>query len=351
MFYPIRFEPVYKDYLWGGGNLRKYGKQLQDGKVAESWELSCHPDGMSIVQNGIFKGRTLQSLVEEFETQITGHPRKASFPLLVKLIDANDRLSVQVHPNDAYAQAHEGEPGKNEMWYILDAKPDACLICDVKSGVTRADFEKAVLEDRVEDCLQSIPVKAGDFINIPAGVVHAVGEGIVLAEIQQSSNSTYRIYDYHRTDAEGNPRALHLDKAMEVIRFNSENRTSRYDGLLYHPASNCSSAVLVANEHFCVELLQVSGEIKLNTHNRQFHIHVCTEGEGKVAWDGGVMQFQRGETFLIPSALKEYALYGSFQTLIAYVPDLNTDIFDRFQKMGFSMEEILHNISGLRDVV
>lgn len=351
MFYPLKFDPVYKGYIWGGRNLEKFGKQLPETRVAESWELSCHPDGMSIIRNGSFQGRTLQSLIEEFGAQITGNLTRGSFPLLVKLIDANDRLSVQVHPNDDYALSHEGESGKNEMWYILDAKPGAFLIYDVKPGVHRESFERAVLEDRVEDCLQSVPVQAGDFINLPTGVVHAIGEGIVLAEIQQNSNSTYRIYDYHRTDANGNPRPLHLDKAMEVIRYDSEKRRNRYKGLKYPISENCSATVLVANPYFGVELLQVSGRIRLNTQSRQFHIHVCIEGNGTIAWGGGSMEFQRGETFLIPSALEEYTMQGDFKALQAYVPDLSKDIFERLQQKGFSKQEILGSISGLTDQV
>lgn len=349
MFYPFKFVPVFKDYIWGGRNLERFGKQLPKGKVAESWELSCHPDGMSVVQNGVFQGRTLQALVEEFGTQITGNCQDESFPLLIKLIDANEKLSVQVHPNDAYAYLHEGERGKNEMWYILDAKPGARLIFDMKPGITRQGFEKAVREDRVEDCLQAVPVQAGDYIYIPAGVVHAIGEGIVLAEIQQNSNSTYRIFDYHRTDINGNSRPLHLEKAMDVIRFDSENRRKFSNGLLYEIAPKCSSTVLVANHHFCVELLRITGEIKLNTRNRQFHILVCTEGCGTVSWEHGSTRFVLGETLFIPSDMKEYALQGSFKALQAYVPDLDTDIFQRLEQMGYRTEEILQKISGLKE--
>lgn len=213
MLYPFQFIPVYKDYIWGGRNLERLGKELPEGKVAESWELSCHPDGMSVVKNGTLRGRTLQGLIDEYGSKITGDYRTKTFPLLVKLIDAADKLSVQVHPDDNFALAHEGEFGKNEFWYVLDAKPDAYLIYDFKPSITRSDFEKAVCEDRVGDCLQIVPVRAGDFLNIPAGLIHSIGEGILLAEIQQSSNTTYRIFDYNRTDAKGTKRPLHLEKA------------------------------------------------------------------------------------------------------------------------------------------
>ncbi|NLN63886.1 MAG: class I mannose-6-phosphate isomerase [Clostridiaceae bacterium] len=321
MFYPLKFEPVYKDYLWGGRNLSKFGKQLPEGKVAESWELSCHPDGMSVVKNGLFKGRTLQALLDEYGKEITGQDRIAVFPLLIKLIDANDKLSVQVHPDDDYARRHEGGQGKNEMWYIIDAKPDACLILDLKPGVTRKVFEKAVQEKRVEDCLQKVPVKKGDFINIPAGLVHAIGEGIVLAEVQQNSNITYRIYDYNRTDAFGNTRPLHLDKAMEVINFNGQRQAVQGDGVPYDLSGNGTAMVLVKNDYFCVELFRANGNIEQATLNRQFHIYICLEGEGTIQWGRDSMQFHMGETFMVPSSLGDYTLSGAFNALRAYVPE------------------------------
>lgn len=345
MFYPMKFESVYKDYLWGGRNLTKIGKEIPNSKVAESWELSCHPDGMSMIKNGPFRGRTLQSLIDEYGKEIIGNARK-DFPLLVKLIDANDKLSVQVHPDDEYALANEGEYGKNEMWYILAAKPDASLVYDVKPDVTKESFTRAVIENRVEDCLQTIPVRPGDFVYIPAGMVHAIGDGIVLAEVQQNSNTTYRIFDYHRKDAHGNSRPLHTEKAMEVIHFRKDHKAI-FEGLHYELPGEGTAAILVANTYFSVELYKVFGAIRQSTEKRQFHIYLCIEGEGTVQWDENKLSFHKGETFLIPSALGTYSITGDFKALKAYVPELNIDIYKRMQKMGFTKEQLFANISGL----
>lgn len=349
MLYPFKFQPVYKDYIWGGRNLSKFGKELPEGRVAESWELSCHPDGMSIIANGIYKGRTLKSMIDEFGAEITGDLAKnnTSFPLLIKLIDANDKLSVQVHPNDEYAQIHEGDNGKNEMWYILDAKPDAKLIYGLKLGVTKADFENAVKENKLGDCLNYINVKAGDFVNIPAGLVHAICDGIVLAEVQQNSNVTYRVYDYNRKDSNGNYRPLHIEKAMQVIDFSSGNKKHPYEGLEYEISDDVSLKFLVANEYFCVELYKIAGNIKQNTDHRQFHAYICINGEGMIKYGEESISLQKGETVLIPSCIGEYGIEGNLALLKTYVPDLDTDIYKRLMKMGYTDQEIKEKIAGL----
>jgi len=266
---------------------------------------------------------------------------------MVKLIDANARLSVQVHPDDAYALEHEGEPGKNEMWYILDAKPGASLIIDVKPGVTKHSFIEAVNENKVEECLNTIQVKAGDFVNIPAGMVHAIGEGIILAEVQQNSNSTYRIYDYNRVDAFGNKRPLHLDKALDVIDFNAEKRKVRYPGLQYGISGHGTATMLVANRYFCVEVIESEDFLEQDTENRLFHIFVCVKGEGGIVRGNDTVRFHRGETVLIPASYGKYSIHGKWKALKSYVPDLKTDVFGKLQEFGFSAGEITEKVSGL----
>ncbi|AGC68200.1 mannose-6-phosphate isomerase ManA [Thermoclostridium stercorarium subsp. stercorarium DSM 8532] len=349
MLYPLKFHPVYKDYIWGGRNLSKFGKQLPEGKVAESWELACHPDGMSVVRNGIYEGRTLKSMIEEFGGDIVGElgAESAGFPLLIKLIDANDRLSVQVHPDDEFAKAHEGDNGKNEMWYILDAKPGAKLVYGLKKGITKSDFEKAVRENRIEDCLNYINVKAGDFINIPAGLIHAIGDGIILAEIQQSSNVTYRVYDYNRRDAHGNLRPLHIEKAMQVINFNAGDIKYPYEGLEYKRSDNVSLKVLVANKHFCVELYKISGNITQETNFRKFHAYICIAGSGEIGYQNERVSIGQGETVLIPACIGEYRIKGKLTLLKTYVPDLDADIYGKLMEMGYKKEEIKEKIAGL----
>lgn len=350
LLYPFKFVPVYKDYIWGGRNLTKFDKQLPEGIVAESWELACHPDGMSIIENGCYKGRTLKSMVEEFGSDIIGDLAQfncESFPLLIKLIDANDKLSVQVHPDDDYAKVHEGDNGKNEMWYILDAKPDAKLIYGLKPGVTKPDFEKAVKENKLEECLNYISVKPGDFVNIPAGTIHAICDGIVLAEFQQNSNVTYRVFDYNRKDLKGNYRPLHIEKAMQVIDFNSLNKKYIYDGLVYENYCNASLKILVANKHFCVEHYKIMGNIQQDTEFRQFHAYVCIEGKGIINYDSKSINLHKGETILIPSCIGKYDIEGTMELLKAFVPDLNNDIYARLMRIGYTKNEITEKIAGL----
>ncbi|MEM7347125.1 MAG: type I phosphomannose isomerase catalytic subunit, partial [Chloroflexota bacterium] len=231
--YPLLFTPVFRDYIWGGRNLEtKFGRTIPPGLVAESWEISGHPSSPTTVENGPFAGKTLPDLLTLLQEELVGHRAKpmlarGKFPLLIKLLDANQPLSVQVHPEDSYAQVHEnGELGKTEMWYILHAEPDASLIFGLKPGVTPASFRQAIEAGTLETCLHYLPVKAGDAIFIPAGSVHAIMDGIILAEIQQNSDTTYRVYDWNRVGADGKPRQLHVDRALDVINFNQVEPTA-----------------------------------------------------------------------------------------------------------------------------
>ncbi len=224
--YPLVFEPVLKDYIWGGRNLaRLLGRRLPPGIVAESWEIAAHEDGTSVVRNGRFAGWPLTKLHAHLGLQLIGTrnqwaQERNKFPLLVKLLDAHQPLSVQVHPDDDYALTHEGnELGKTEMWVILHAEPEAAVILGVKRGTTPEKFRQAIKEGTLEQFLHRIPVQAGDVVCVPAGSVHAILGGLVIAEIQQNSNTTYRVYDWNRVQKDGRPRPLHIDKAMEVINF------------------------------------------------------------------------------------------------------------------------------------
>ena len=360
MLYPFTFLPVYKNYLWGGRSLSAFGKHLPDrGIVAESWEISSHPDGESIVANGEFKGQTLTSLVKRFGAQLVGNalpPEKIiKFPLLVKFIDAKDKLSVQVHPNDEFAFNNEnGGLGKNEMWYIMEASPNSKIVYDVTPGTTRESFELAVAEGRINDCLNYFPVKAGDFVDIPAGLLHAIGDGIVLAEIQQNSNTTYRVYDYDRTDAQGNTRDLHIKKALDVIDFDTSSHVGVVSGQenqeikKFEQSESFTKTNLVSNDYFGVEKLEIRGSISEDADGSRFFIYVILEGSGKIVYTSngnadGVLDsstnsstdsstnstiainnlsvaLQQGTSILIPATLGKYEIIGSLTALKAYVP-------------------------------
>jgi len=223
--YPLRFRPALKDYIWGGRNLeRRLGRPLPPGRVAESWEIAAHEDGASVVLNGRYAGLPLAAVHEALGLALIGRrnawaQERGKFPLLVKLLDAADRLSVQVHPDDAYALTHEGnELGKTEMWVALHAEPDAAIILGVRAGATPARFRAAIGAGTLEALLHVLPLRTGDHVCVPAGSVHAILGGLLIAEIQQNSNTTYRVYDWNRTQ-DGRPRALHVDKALDVIDF------------------------------------------------------------------------------------------------------------------------------------
>jgi mannose-6-phosphate isomerase len=224
--YPLLFEPVLKHYIWGGRNLEKLGRVLPEkGKVAESWEIAAHEDGMVLVKNGTYAGKELGNLLEMLGEDLVGSNNqwaldRGKFPLLVKLIDANKNLSVQVHPDDSYARKHEGnELGKSEMWVVLDAKPDAEIIYGLNEQVNKESFRNAIENGDLGKYLQRVQIKPGDHVCVPSNTLHAILEGALIAEIQQNSNTTYRVYDWNRVGDDGKPRELHIDKALDVINF------------------------------------------------------------------------------------------------------------------------------------
>ena len=324
MLYPLKFIPAMKDYIWGGRGLEKLGKVLPEGIVAESWEISGHPDGLGRVADGVHAGKTLPELMTELGRDLVGTalPEEAlrTFPLLVKFIDANDRLSVQVHPDDTYAAAHEnGSLGKTEMWVVLDAEPDAKLVYGIRPGVTKERFAQAVGDGQVAECLNEVPAHKGDVFDIPAGLVHAIGKGLIIAEIQQNSNTTYRVYDYDRTDAAGNKRPLHVDKALDVMDFQG--------GGIPKPLSLSASnglgavqALLVLNRYFAVERLELDGRFQTVADGSRFELLILTEGSARIAWDGGNMPVSMGDSLLLPARLGAYTVEGTCTALRAWVP-------------------------------
>lgn len=351
MLYPLKFEPVYKDYIWGGRELEKFGKKLPEGIVAESWEISSHPDGESIVANGEYKGAGLTEMVSKLGRELVGTSLSEKdlkkFPLLIKLIDANDRLSVQVHPEDDYARINEnGEYGKNEMWYIVSAKPGARIVYGVAPGVTKESFAAAVREDNIESCLSYMDVSAGDAVNIPAGLVHAIGAGIVIAEIQQNSNTTYRVFDYNRVDKNGNRRPLHIEKALEVIDFNNCNSQGKLKCFEVKVGDGSQKSYLVANKYFSVEKYNVDGKVDEVADGSRFYTFTCLDGEGQITFNGGVEKFVKGQSVLIPASMGEYSIEGKLEIIKSYVPDVKSNVVEPLLKAGYSEVDILKNVVG-----
>lgn len=315
--YPMTFEPVFRDYIWGGRNLEAlYGRALPEGIVAESWDISAYPGAVTRIENGYWKWRTLGDVTADLGGHFLGSVVRERFgirfPLLVKLLDAQRDLSVQVHPDDRYAAAHEnGSLGKSEMWYVLHAEPGAELILGLAAGATRAAFEQAVQAGQIEPQLNRIPVRAGDVLDIPAGTVHALLAGVIVAEIQQNSDATYRIYDWGRLRADGQPRPLHIERALDVIDWEHQ------PGALVAPqliaeANGMKRELLVDAPAFTVERIALEpgtvyeGECDGNS----FQIIGCVAGNGLLKWSGAPLALRAVRFTLLPAILGRYSLQG-----------------------------------------
>ena len=261
--YPLTFTPVLKDYIWGGRNLeRAFGRELPPGIIAESWEIAAHKDGTAVVDNGPYAGQLLTEVHAELGLDLIGRhsawaQERGKFPLLIKLLDANRQLSVQVHPDDEYALEHEGnELGKSEMWVVLQAQPNAAVILGVTAGTTPEKFQQAIAEGKLEPYMHRIPVKAGDVVCVPSRSLHAILEGLVIAEIQQNSNTTYRVYDWNRL-RDGKPRPLHVDKALDVINFD-QVEPSLCEPQLVSDTNGVRRFRLCHNKYFVTERVQMA---------------------------------------------------------------------------------------------
>lgn len=321
MLYPFKFNPIYKEILWGGRKIGKYfDREIPDGNIAESWELSCRDDGMSVVKNGEFKGIYLSNLISKYKEQILGYKIYEKyglhFPLLVKIIDANDKLSVQVHPDDEYAKLIGENNGKNEMWYILDAEKNTKLIYGLKQDISREDFIDAIKNAAVGETLNEVKVKAGDCLYIPSGTVHAILEGILIAEIQQNSNTTFRIYDWDRLDKSGKGRELHIDKALDVINFESStNQTLKREIELYDDNQKIR---LVESEYFIVDEIHINNKYISKSSEDAFEVIMNISGSGKINWEDRSEIINKGDTLLIPACLGEYEIEGNLKILSVY---------------------------------
>ena len=307
--YPLKFTPVLKDKIWGGSKLKNlFGKAAETDKLGESWELSGYEGDESVVTNGFLEGNTLPELIEIYMGELVGDKifdeYGLSFPLLFKLIDANENLSIQVHPGDEVAAERHNSYGKTEMWYVIDADPGAELIIGFTNDCTRDEYLDALEADEVESLLQKVPVKKGDVFFIPAGLVHAIGKGVVVAEIQQSSDITYRIYDYKRTDDAGNERELHTEQALDVINFKaSKEPKTNYTAALNEitPLVNC--------EYFTTNMLRINEAITRHYAAMDtFVVYMCLEGNLVLEYDGEKTYVSKGDTVLIPASVDELGL-------------------------------------------
>ena len=323
--YPFILKPIFKEKPWGGRRLETLlGKNLPaDVPVGESWELALRRDEKSVVRSGPLAGKTLLDVGSDRKDELYGKSPLAGnrFPLLIKFIDAHDTLSVQVHPDDKYVLLHENteDSGKNEMWYILHAEPRSSIILGLKEGTTPEGINNALRRKTLKACLNEIPVKERDAFFIPAGMVHAIGRGIVLAEIQQNSDITYRLHDWDRLDNRGEPRELHIEKALDVINFSFTN-AKRLEGVTIYEGKN-KKTILIECLHFTVELLEINqGTDEKSSDN--FSIFSLLEGRLSIQWGGGEVNVRRGETVFLPACLSDYRLLPDVPSRIlkAHIP-------------------------------
>lgn len=306
--YPLILNPVYKDYIWGGQRIpRTYQRALPDGIYAESWEVSDRPEGPSRVANGPLTGVALDDVIRRFGRDVTGPAGTgAAFPLLVKLIDARERLSLQVHPDDQSAPLCGGEP-KTEAWHVLDAAPGARVFAGLKPGVTAEGFRAALAAGRLDTCLRAVPVQTGDTLFIPGGRIHAIGEGCLLLEVQQNSNTTYRVYDWGRAGADGQPRELHVEKAFQVIRWDDTGEPKTVPRPLSGP-DGVPSVELVTSPYFQLERLDLAGPRACRHNGHGFHVLFTAGGAVAVEWAAGRVDIPFGRSCLVPAAIREYRL-------------------------------------------
>ncbi len=310
----LKLKPSCKDYIWGGSRLKKeYGIGYDGEVLAEAWELSCHPDGPYYIVNSRYAGKTLQQYIDEEGKEVLGtHCRRfRNFPILTKFIDAKDNLSIQVHPDNRYALKNEGQYGKTEMWYVMDAGKDAFLYYGFKKEISREEFARRIQEDTLLEVLNAVPVQKGDVLFIESGTIHAIGKNILIAEIQQNSNITYRVYDYGRVGKDGKKRDLHIEKALAVT-----NRIPIIkDNSGYPHVADC--------DYFTVDKLNLDGKVmqKLTgkVSEESFASILILDGEGTISNQGEILNYKKGDSFFLPAGSGKYTIKGTCDALITTI--------------------------------
>ncbi|MBR3737540.1 MAG: class I mannose-6-phosphate isomerase [Eubacterium sp.] len=314
----LKLNPVFKDYIWGGNRLKNdFGFETGFDKTAEGWMLACHKDGMNTVCGGEFGGKTLQEVFDsEGLEKVAGKNclKFPYFPVLIKIIDAFDNLSVQVHPDDEYARRVENEFGKTEIWYVLDALDGAELIYGFKENITSDEFKEAIENNTLLDKLNRVKVNKGDLFFIEAGTVHAIGKGALIAEIQQNSNCTYRVYDYGRVGKDGKPRELHIQKAIDVSKTEPPKYDIKPQGEEIKTACGVSQ-LLSKCDLFTVNRYKTDGKITLETNEKSFNHILVIDGEGEI--EGRKMK--KGDSFFVPANNGEYSISGKIEFLVTEI--------------------------------
>lgn len=319
VMYPLLLKPPIKDYLWGGTRLKTdFGFETDKEIAAEAWMLSVHKDGMNTVLNGEYAGKTISEVLEIWGADALGKNAESFsyFPILIKLIDAKQKLSVQVHPDDSYAMSVEGEYGKTEMWYVVDCEEGAELVYGFKNNISKEGFEKRIKDNTLTDVCNSVPVHKGDVFFIDAGTLHAIGEGILIAEVQQNSNTTYRVSDYGRLGADGKPRELHIDKALDVTKCEAPQMPYGNIGEITADGKNTIRELAVCDK-FSAKLLELNENMNIYLKD-SFVSLIVLEGDACIKWNKGEIKAKKGDSIFIPAGL-ETNLCGNANILYSCV--------------------------------
>jgi mannose-6-phosphate isomerase len=345
ILYPFVLEPIFKYRIWGGRKLETmFSKRLPpDEPIGESWEISCRDTDNSVIRNGALAGKTLRDVLENHSEELLGKgaEENARFPLLNKFIDANALLSVQVHPDEKGAAHFPGAEAKTEAWYILHAEPGATLVKGLMPGTTREKFEEAIRSKAVPSALNIFPVFSGDTVFVPAGCVHAMGAGLVVCEIQENSDTTFRVYDWDRIGADGKPRQLHIQQALEVINFDDDSPEKTSPVELSEGRNR--RTLLVACRYFAAELLELGEPMGEATGVRRFDTYMVTEGAAVIKTDSYAdVPVAAGDSALVPASVGKYSIAPATRCtmLKVFVPDLEADVRERLRSASVTEEKI-----------
>lgn len=311
---PLKLTPAFKDYIWGGDRLRTiYGKKTCLSPVAESWELSCHKDGPSVICGGEHDGKSLDDYIKENPGILGTSVMGSELPILIKFIDAKESLSVQVHPDDEYAMKREGQNGKTEMWYVADADPGAYIVFGLNDDITKNELALAIKGQRLESLLNLVPSAKGEVFFVEAGTIHAIGKGNLIVEIQQNSNVTYRLYDYGRVGKDGKMRELHVEKGIEVSNCKKMPPRCR---------SNFSGDMrqLAQCKYFVVNEIKLNGTKNMNSSSESYHALVTVDGNFEISGADYVLTVNAGETVFVPAGIGAYSIIGDATVLFVSNP-------------------------------
>ena len=316
LLYPLKFQPILKERIWGGKKLKTYLNKITDSPIiGESWEISNVENDVSIVDNGCLKGKSLRELLHKYKSDLVGGKNYErfgdQFPLLIKFIDAKEDLSIQLHPNDSLAKKRHNSFGKTEMWYVMQANETSNLIVGFNQEMNKQTYLEHLRRNTLKDILNFDEVKQGDTYLIEAGRIHAIGAGVLLAEIQQTSTITYRVYDWDRVDKDGNKRELHNDLAMDAIDFEMENDFR----VQYNSAENVSNQ-MVKNLYFTTSYLHINTQLKKENTYDSFIIYMCVNGDVSVVTENHAETLKKGETLLLPAKIKDYQLVSDNAELL-----------------------------------